>query len=424
MRPWSTPERPPTRRGWIVRALAPLALSGLMLSGLTGCTVFSGPPTDYVATWNASQQDRFEPVPLPGWPEPEPTLLQDQTLRQVIRTSLGGDGVRIKLSNRFGRAPVVFDAVHVARATAASSIDPTTERAVTHNGDARITLAPGAELWTDRVAIPVAAQGLLAVTMHARNGAAFGTQHTLARQTAYRVPGAQATATTFAYPEFIPSYHWLAAVDVVAQGRPPVLVAFGDSITDGYAATPDQSRRYPDRLDDRLKAAGMRMSVVNAGISGNRWLHDVIGPSGESRFVRDVLEVSGITHALVLLGINDIGFARFVPDQAVTADALITAMRTAIGKARARGVKVILGTLLPYQGARYFSAPGEAQRQAINAWIRTPGHADGIVDFDAALRDPARPTTLRPAYDSGDHLHPNDAGYAAMAQAVDLTLLR
>ncbi|CAN7452368.1 SGNH/GDSL hydrolase family protein [Rhizobacter sp. LjRoot28] len=408
-----------TRRAWLAGALAAGALSGL-----SGCAWFAGPPTDYVATWNASQQDRFERIPLPGWQKPEEAGLQGQTLRQVVRASLGGDGVRVKLSNRFGRTPVTFDAVRIARATAASSIDPSTDRAVTHNGLARITLAPGTELWSDTVALPVSAQSLLAVSIQASGAAPFGTQHTLARQTAYVVPGALASATTFPYPQFLGSYHWLAGVDVIAQGRPPVLVAFGDSITDGYAASADQSRRYPDVLDDRLKAAGLRMSVVNAGISGNRWLNDVIGPSGESRFVRDVLEVSGVTHAVVLLGVNDIGFAQFAPDQAVSAESLIDAMRTAIGKARARGVKVILGTLLPYEGARYFSTAGETKRQAVNAWIRTPGHADGLVDFDAAVRDPSRPSALKAAYDSGDHLHPNDAGYAAMAQAVDLTLLR
>lgn len=419
MQPLLSSIRMLTRRAWLASALAAGGLAGL-----SGCAWFAGPPTDYVATWNASQQDRFEPIPLPGWQKPDDAGLQGQTLRQIVRASLGGDGVRVKLSNRFGRTPVVFDAVRIARATAASSIDPSTERPVTHNGQARITLAPGAELWSDTVALPVAAHGLLAVSIEVGSAATSATQHTLARQTAFVVPGAQARATTFPYPRLIGSYHWLAGVDVIAQGRPPVLVAFGDSITDGYAASIDQSRRYPDALDDRLKETGQRMSVVNAGISGNRWLNDVIGPSGESRFVRDVLEISGITHAIVLLGINDIGFARFVPEQAVTAEALVDALHTAVGKARARGVKVILGTLLPYEGARYFSAAGEAKRQAVNAWIRTPGNADGLVDFDAALRDPARPSTLKAEYDSGDHLHPNDAGYAAMAQAVDLTLLR
>jgi len=350
--------------------------------------------------------------------------MSGQTLRQVVRVSAAGERVRVKLSNRFGKAPVVFDAVHVARATAASSIDTSTENAVTLNGHTRFMLPAGAEVWSDMVALAVPAHALLAVSLSTPGPAPFSTQHTLAQQTAFLSTGAVASAATFAYPEFLPSYYWLAGIDVATDAAPKVVVAFGDSITDGFASTPDQARRYPDLLDNRLKAAGLHAAVVNAGICGNRWLDDMAGPSGESRFVHDVLEVSGVTHALVLLGINDIGASRSGPAREVSAEQIIAAMTTAFTKARARGVTAIFGTLMPFKGARYFTAAGEAKRQAINAWIRGNAELGGVADFDRAVRDPADPAAMLPAYDSGDHLHPNDGGYAAMANAIDLDLLR
>lgn len=204
-----------------------------------------------------------------------------------------------------------------------------------------------------------------------------------------------------------------------------VVVAFGDSMTDGFGSAMDADRRYPNLLDDRLKAAGLtRTGVVNAGIGGNRWLHDFAGPSGNSRFDRDVLGVSGATHALILMGINDIGFAVDpAPAQEVSAQQIIDSIATAVARSRASGIQVLLGTLPPYKGAGYFSEAGETRRQTVNAWIR--GNPDAaVVDFDLVMRNPADPTALNPAYDSGDHLHPNDAGYAAMAGAVDLAKLQ
>lgn len=399
------------RRRWVFAALASSLISA-------GCA--SGPPTSFVAAWTASQQDALEP----GLPHTMAIRsMEAQTLRQVLRVSTAGEGMRIKLSNRFGKAPVVFDAVHVARSTAASSVDIATQRSVTLNGQTRFALPAGAEVWSDLVPLAVPAHALVAVSLSTSGPTPFVTQHIQARQTAFLAPGALSSAATLAYPEFLPSYYWLAGVDVVSHAAPKVVVAFGDSITDGFGSTPDQSRRYPDLLDNRLKAAGRHAAVVNAGLSGNRWLNDMVGPSGESRFVRDVLEVSGVTHVVILMGINDIGYAVDRPWQDVSAEQLIAAMSTASMKARTRGVAVIFGTLPPFGNARYFTEAGETKRQAINAWIRNNANLHGIADFDRALRDPSDPTTLLPAFDSGDHLHPNDDGYAAMAGAVDLDLL-
>jgi lysophospholipase L1-like esterase len=224
-----------------------------------------------------------------------------------------------------------------------------------------------------------------------------------------------------------PSWYWLAGVDVTAPKETRAVVAFGDSITDGARSTVDANRSWPSVLAQRLFARHghpPRLAVLNAGISGNRILHDVMGSNALARFDRDALLQSGVEDVIVLEGINDIGFSS-IPggaDQAVTADDLIAGLRQLVEFAHVRGIRVFGATLLPFEGAPYFSPEGETKRQAVNSWIRTGGAFDGVIDFDAAVRDPNHPTKVLPAYDSGDHLHPSDAGYQAMANAVDLSL--
>jgi len=367
-------------------------------------------------------------VSLPGTAALAPQTFDNQTLRQVVRLSLGGDSLRVRLSNLFGKSPVTFSGVHVARTLAVTSdIDPATDRTVTFGGQPTLTLAAGAEATSDPVALPVAALQNLSISMYFAGPAAVSTVHSDGRQTAFIVPGNQLAAPSAQAPiaDQRESYFALGSVEVSSTEAARVVVAFGDSLTDGLGSPVNDARRYPNLLDDRLKAAGQsRTGVVNAGISGNRWLHDFSGPSGSSRFGRDVLDVPGVTHALLLMGLNDIGFSvEPMPSQPVTAQQLTAAIAAAAASAKARGIKVLLGTLPPYRPAGYYSDEGEAKRQAVNAWIRSRPDGVEVVDFDAALRDAADPTRLNPAFDSGDHLHPNDAGYQAMAQAVDLATL-
>jgi lysophospholipase L1-like esterase len=322
---------------------------------------------------------------------------------------------------------VTFTGVHVARSTTDSAIDASTDRAVTFGGQGSVTLAAGTELYSDPVALATTSLTNLAVTMYFAGPTSMPTVHPVARQTGYTGAGNQLSAATIqGTADPYAAYVGLAAVETFSALPTKVVVAFGDSTTDGFASTADAARRYPNLVDNRLKAAGFaRTGVVNAGIGGNRWIYDFAGPSGNSRFDRDVLGVSGVTHAIIMMGLNDIGFSVDpVPAQEVSAQQIIAAIDAAVNKAKARGIKVLLGTLLPYRGAAYFSEAGEVKRQAVNAWIRANTSVDAVVDFEAAVRNPGDPSSMNPAYDSGDHLHPNDAGYAAMAAAVDLARLQ
>lgn len=246
-------------------------------------------------------------------------------------------------------------------------------------------------------------------------------------QTNYLAPGNQVGAAALSGQKTFASYFWLNAVDVAspaaaqaAQG-PRVIVAFGDSITDGANSSRDENMRWPNRLDDRLRSSARRVpaqSVVNAGLAGNRWLHAGVGPSGQSRFDRDVLRASAVTDAVIMMGINDIGIGQLYPPQRVTAEQLIAAVQQAADQAKRAGLRVYLGTLPPFAGAGYYTEEGEAVRQALNHFIRTARGVHGVIDFDQAVRDPARSGALDSRFDSGDHLHLNDAGYDAMAEAA------
>ena len=364
---------------------------------------------------------------LPGTPAPPAQTFNNQTVRLVMRLSLGGDTVRVKLSNLFGKAPVTYSGVHVAKAASISAIDPGTDVAVTFAGQSAVTLAAGAELYSDPVALPVDAMATIAVSLYFAGATTMPTLNPVPMETGFVGAGNQLAATSIAgtADSFTP-YFGLTAVETSSTLPTKVVVAFGDSTTLGYASTPDAQKRYPDQLDFRVKAAGLaRTGIVNAGISGNRWVFDYAGPSGSSRFDRDVLNVAGVTHTIIQMGINDIGFSvSQAPTQDVTAQQIITAIDQAVGKAKARGLKVLLGTLMPFKGSADFSAAGEAKRQAVNAAIRGNTSVDGIVDFDQVVQSAADPAALNPAFDSGDHLHPNDAGYAAMAAAVDVAKLQ
>ena len=411
------------------RCLIGFVAVACLATGLGACGEDPEDTRRLQATWTASPQDYLEAIPIEGVPPPTPRSFQDQSIRHVMRVSAGGDEVRVKVSNLYGTVPVTLGGVHIARSTGGTSIEAATDTVLRFKGQQSVTIPAGQETWSDEARFSLPAQTDVAVTVYVPQTTPVATVHAQGQQTSAIVTGNALGSTTFTPTQTQQSYDWVMGIDVRDTEARGVIVAFGDSITDGTASTVDTAHRYPDFLARRVAAepALRGFSVVNQGIGGNRVLNDVVGTRGVERFQRDVLGTTGVTHAIILLGINDIGFGGFAPAQAVTAEALIAGLQTMVDQAKARGVQVFLGTLLPFKGtfAPYYSPEAEAKRQAVNAWIRAnTARAQGIIDFEAALRDPADSLLLRPAYDSGDHLHPNDAGYEAMAQAVDLSLFR
>jgi lysophospholipase L1-like esterase len=370
----------------------------------------------WVGTWGA--------VPDSAGP-----ALQAQTVRQIIRTSVGGSALRIRLSNLNGTGPITFGPVHVALHASESAIKPGSDHALTFSGKPTVILAKGESVLSDPVVMHVDALQELAISVYLPNATGPSTIHGDAQATAYITDHGDATAaTSLPNPEQLGNRLFLTDVEVEANASARVLVAVGDSITDGYQSTPDANRRWPDVLAARLQAAPKMASVavVNSGISGNRILNDGAGPSALSRFDRDALNKAGVHWIVLLEGINDIGVAGQppTPKDDVSAQQIIDGMKTLIARAHAKDIKIYGATLTPFGGAEwpYHTPEGEVKRQAVNAWIRSSGAFDAVIDFDKITRDPARPDRFLPAYDSGDHLHPSDAGYKAMAESIDLGL--
>jgi lysophospholipase L1-like esterase len=363
-------------------------------------------------TWAASPQAAGVPLEFSG-----------QTIRQIVHASIGGTQVRVRLSNAYGTSPLHVGAARVGLRSTGASIAAGSDRILTFSGSASTTIPVGALAISDPVDLRVPDRADLAISLWIPGTQFAATEHTLGLQTTYVSPegdfsGADSlpTATTTA------SYYFLAGVDVGSSAPSRAIVVLGDSITDGVHSTPDANRRWPDRLAERLRAhkGGNRIAVLNAGISGNRILHDKAGTNAAARLDRDVLVQTGARYLIVLEGINDIG----IPGGSA-AEEIIAGHQQIIDRAHAMGLKVYGGTLTPFQAflpGIYYSAENEATRQVVNQWIRTSKAYDAVIDFDRALRDPANPAAMRPVYDSGDHLHPNDVGYRAMADAVDLSL--
>ncbi|UYY78230.1 SGNH/GDSL hydrolase family protein [Sphingomonas sp. R1] len=360
--------------------------------------------------------------------------LTDATLRQIVRLQGPASRLRVRFSNRFGTAPLRIDGATIARAVDAASprIDVATLRPLRFGGASAVVIPAGADYWSDPVVLEAAPGSDLAISLHMAQPPSQQTGHPGSRATSYVLHGDHGGDADLAGAKTVDHWFQIAGIEAVAP-RTRAIVAFGDSITDGYGVKPNTNARWTDALQRRLRQApGMGgVAVLNAGIGGNRLLNDGLGPNALARFDHDVIGQPGVSHLIVLEGVNDLGtLTRDAPVPAEAHAALVSRMidayRQIVARAHARGIKVIGATIMPYAGSGYYhpDAQNEADRQAVNRWIRTPGNFDAVIDFDAAMRDPADPKRLRKDYDSGDGLHPSVTGYAAMASAVPLALLR
>ncbi|WP_447920108.1 SGNH/GDSL hydrolase family protein [Achromobacter aegrifaciens] len=383
----------------------------------------------WISSWFASPQPLWEDSFV--LPTEMPAELRGQTLRQTLMLSVGGPRLRVVLSNRYGTQPLEIGAASVALASGPATIRPVSSRGLTFGGQPGVTVAPGAQAISDPVDLPVSALAELAVSLYFPQATPVTTFHWGAQQTGALVRGDATAAAELPGAQALQGRAFLAGIWVERPARTPVVVAFGDSLTDGNGSTPGANRRWPDFLARRLAPQGV--GVVNAGISGARVWGDKMGVNAMARFDADVLSQPGVRTVVVMMGINDIGWpdSGFAPaDAPMTAARLTEGYRQLVEAARVRGVRIVGGTIAPYEGSLHgtplsghYNLAKDAVRLEVNRWIRESGVFDAVVDFDAVLRDPEHPARLLPAYDSGDHLHPNDAGYQAMAQALDLVTL-
>jgi lysophospholipase L1-like esterase len=379
-------------------------------------------PASWVGTWAAS--------PLGGDPWHSVPTLVDSTLREIVHTSIAGSELRVRLTNEFGAEPLRVDAASVALSTGESGIDAASLHSLAFGGSPSIVIPPGAEVLSDPVPMATPAFANLAISLYLPlQQVSEVSVHSSAQQDNYIEQGNHVTAASLTATVITPSWYFVKGVDVrPVAAHAAAVVAYGDSITDGAYATENANHRWPDYLAVRLhdNPATAHLSVLNEGIGGNCVLIHCAGPNALARFDRDVLSQAGVKYVIVLESINDIGALHNPnrPDYNLTAEDLEQGLAQIVARAHEHGIKVFGATLTPYKGAGYFTEKGEQIREAVNHWILTSGVFDGAVDFDKATRDPANPLVYAPQYDSGDHLHPKDAGYSAMADSIDLSLFR
>lgn len=408
-----------------------LALAGLAALGsgvyASSQSRPSSAPAVWVASWGASQQI----------PEPQNALavddLTDATVRQIFHLSAGGPAVRVHISSAFGTDALLVTSAHIARPLSPSSpaIDPASDRPLTFDGSSEAVIPPGAELVSDPVNYAVAPLSDVAVTFHLQAAPARETGHPGSRATSYYAHGDLVGAPTLTDAKHVDHWYQVSEIDVQAGPGAAAVVALGDSTTDGHGATTNGNDRWTDVLAARLQGspATRDIGVSNQGIGGNHLLTDGLGPNALARFDRDVLAPAGVQWVIVYEGVNDLGgLSREgeVPaaQHAALVQRILSAYQQIITRAHAHGLRVIGATITPFVGSGYYhpGPPSEADRQAVNQWIRTVGNFDAVIDFDSVVRDPQHPDQYLPAYDCGDHLHPSPAGYKAMGDAIPLAL--
>jgi lysophospholipase L1-like esterase len=391
----------------------------------------------WVSAWTTAL---YAPNPMPGLAVEPP--INDKTIRMIVRPSIGGQRLRVRFSNEFGTAPMTIASARIALKEEGSKIQTATDRVLSFGGSPRITIPAGAPAFSDPVDIAVKPLSEVSVSIYLPGPAPASSMHGQALHDAYvSGPGDLTSKAELPGAETKQTWYFLSGIDMWAPTDITTMVAFGDSITQGYGAKSASYIDYPTQLAQRLSAQGMAtLAVVNQGISGNRILHDGAGASALARFDRDVLSLPGVSHMIVLEGINDITFPHIkLPrakaadgtsneepfrSQFVSAEELIAGLKQIITRARAHGIEVYGSTIMPCEGVDTYSEEGEVIRQAVNKWIRASNAFDAVIDFDKLIRDPHHPTKMRAEYDSGDHVHPGAAGYMAMADYIPLELLR
>ncbi|AQV96636.1 hypothetical protein BJN34_22495 [Cupriavidus necator] len=434
------------------------AISFSIAAALAGCggdggndassasSIASPPPTSSptfeVAAYVAPQSDLLEPTGFSGLAPSFPQF-KEQTIRQVVRLSAGGKSLKIKFSNLFGTEPLTLDKIHVASNLGNGNIGPTTDKALTFSGSPSVTIAPGAEVYSDVLAYPTSAFTDLSVSIYMKS-ATIRTARRFSSTTTYLSAGDVTSSAGMPSASKLSSIYYMSQIVVLRESKMNVVVAMGDSITEGAgSSTTDAYNTWPDQLA-RIANSRFEVSVVNTGLGGNRWVKDGFGQCGLCRLDRDVLSVPGVTHVIMSLGVNDIGLGYYYsntfkdPSQLVSAKQITDNIQAAVDKAKAKGLKVYLGTITPFKGTYYYTSGqpsdipygattpynGEQVRQDVNAFIRANKTIDGYIDFDKTMQDPSDPQKALTTWTSDGTLHPNDVGYAHMAQTVDVETLR
>jgi len=390
----------------------------------------------WVTAWGASAYAPFKFIPI----SPDPPFT-DKTIRMVVRSSVGGNRLRVRLSNVFGTSALSIGAAHIALTDEGSKILSATDRVLTFGGNRKIDIPAGAPVISDPIELPVRPLSEISISIYLPASTPVSTLHRGSPHDSYiSGPGDLTSKPELTNSESKAAWYFLSGIEMWVPEGATTTVAFGDSITEGSNNLKSPYSDYPDQLAKRLSGeqAGPRIAVVNEGIGGNRILHDGAGISALARFDQDVLSLPGVTNLIVLEGINDIGFPRVrmaelkIPNvkenvfasELVSADDIIAGLQQIVARAHEHGIRVLGATIMPFEGTNSYGPEGEAIRQAVNRWIRTANAFDRVLDFDELVRDPERPTRLREAYDSGDHIHPNPDGYKAMADSISLSALK